>query len=56
VLQTRPAPRAARPSRTGIQPTGVERTFSPDELIVSKTDLRGVITYADDVFLRVSGC
>jgi PAS domain S-box-containing protein len=33
----------------------VERTFPPDELIVSKTDQRGVITYANDVFLRVSG-
>jgi PAS domain S-box-containing protein len=37
-----------------VVPTGVERTFSADELIVSKTDPRGVITYANDVFLRVS--
>jgi PAS domain S-box-containing protein len=37
-----------------IEPTGVERTFSEDELIVSKTDLTGRITYANDVFLRVS--
>ena len=36
-------------------PTGVARTFADDELIVSKTDARGVITYANDVFLRVSG-
>lgn len=34
---------------------GVERTFDPDELIVSKTDLRGVITYANQVFCRVAG-
>ncbi|WP_116112995.1 PAS domain-containing protein [Austwickia chelonae] len=32
-----------------------EVTFGEDELIVSKTDLKGVITYANDVFTRVSG-
>ena len=36
-------------------PTGEERHFGEDEIIVSKTDLRGVITYANDVFIRVSG-
>ncbi|MCK5574900.1 MAG: PAS domain-containing protein [Sphingomonadales bacterium] len=35
--------------------TGHERTFHPDEFIVSKTDLTGRITYANDVFLRVAG-
>jgi PAS domain S-box-containing protein len=35
-------------------PTGQERTFGADELIVSKTDLKGHIRYANDVFLRVS--
>ena len=35
-------------------PSGVERTFAPDEIIVTKTDLQGRITYANDVFLRVS--
>ncbi|WP_328461769.1 PAS domain-containing protein [Actinoplanes sp. NBC_00393] len=39
---------------TEVRPTGVERTFGQNELIVSKTDPRGVITYANDVFLRVS--
>ncbi len=39
--------------RAAVRPTGVERTFAADELIVSKTDRRGVITYANDVFLRV---
>lgn len=38
-----------------VRPTGVERTFEPDEIIVSKTDTKGVITYANRVFLRVSG-
>lgn len=40
-----------RPTAT---PTGVNRTFGVDQLIVSKTDLKGVITYANDVFLDVS--
>ena len=35
--------------------TGVERFFDDDELIVSKTDLKGHITYANSVFLRVAG-
>lgn len=37
-----------------VRPTGVERTFDADELIVSKTDPRGRITYANDVFCRVT--
>jgi PAS domain S-box-containing protein len=50
-IHERPASRrAGRP----VAPTGEARTFAPDELIVSKTDLRGVVTYANDVFLRVS--
>ncbi|GAB2188281.1 PAS domain-containing protein [Roseibium sp. LAB1] len=35
--------------------TGVERYFGEDEIIVSKTDLKGRITYCNDVFLRVAG-
>jgi PAS domain S-box-containing protein len=50
-IHRRPAPRGAG---RGVAPTGEARTFAPDELIVSKTDLRGVITYANDVFLRIS--
>lgn len=37
-----------------ITPSGQERTFGDDELIVSKTDLTGRLTYVNDVFLRVS--
>lgn len=37
------------------KPTGVECFFGDDEIIVSKTDARGIITYANDVFQRVSG-
>ncbi len=35
--------------------TGVERTFRSDEIIVSKTDLKGRIIYANEVFQQVSG-
>jgi PAS domain S-box-containing protein len=52
LLDTQPGEQVRR-SRTAVRPTGVERTFAPHELIVSKTDTRGVITYANDVFLRV---
>ncbi|MFO0840190.1 MAG: PAS domain-containing protein [Phycisphaerae bacterium] len=34
--------------------TGVERTFGQDEIIVSKTDPTGHITYANQVFLRIA--
>ena len=39
---------------THVAPTGVERTFASDEIIVSKTDLKGFLTYTNDVFLRIS--
>jgi PAS domain S-box-containing protein len=38
-----------------IVPTGRESPFHAEEVIVSKTDLKGRITYANDVFIRVSG-
>lgn len=34
--------------------TGVERTFGSDEIIVSKTDPKGRIIYANEVFLRLA--
>ncbi|MCL2091612.1 MAG: PAS domain-containing protein [Micrococcales bacterium] len=39
---------------TAPRPTGVERSFGGDEVIVTKTDLKGRITYANEVFCRVS--
>lgn len=41
--------------RGTIVPSGKESLFGDNEIIVSKTDLRGKITYANDVFIRVSG-
>lgn len=37
-----------------VLPTNVERTFADHEIIVSKTDLKGHITYANDIFLRLA--
>ncbi|GLL02794.1 PAS domain-containing protein [Dactylosporangium matsuzakiense] len=37
-----------------VMPSGQVRTFGLDEVIVTKTDLQGRISYANDVFLRVS--
>jgi len=36
------------------QVTGVERQFGDDEIIVSKTDMKGRLTYCNDVFLRLA--
>ncbi len=44
-----------RAARSLVAPTGHERSFGEDEIIVSKTDVAGRITYANHVFLRVSG-
>ncbi len=44
----------AHPMSKDITLTGNERFFDPDELIVSKTDTKGKITYANRVFLRVA--
>jgi PAS domain S-box-containing protein len=46
--------RGAAMTRANIQPSGNERTFGEDEIIVSKTDATGRITYANDVFLDVA--
>lgn len=42
-----------RPS--AVRPTGAERFFGEDEIIVTKTDTKGHITYVNEVFVRVSG-
>jgi PAS domain S-box-containing protein len=38
-----------------ITPTNHEVFFDEDEIIVSKTDVRGKMTYVNDVFLRIAG-
>lgn len=42
-------------AKYAFTPTGKERTFGEEELIVSKTDLKGKITYGNEVFLRIAG-
>lgn len=37
-----------------IAPTGIERFFREDEVIVSKTDARGRLTYVNKVFMTIS--
>ncbi|MFN8611528.1 MAG: PAS domain-containing protein [Vulcanimicrobiota bacterium] len=38
-----------------VTPNGIERVFEPHEVIVSKTDPKGIITYANRVFCKVAG-
>jgi PAS domain S-box-containing protein len=38
-----------------VQPTNVEKHFDRGDIIVSKTDIKGRITYANSVFCAVSG-
>ncbi|WP_041793874.1 PAS domain-containing protein [Pararhodospirillum photometricum] len=41
-------------SRSTVRPTNVERYFSEDDVIVSKTDPKGIITYANKIFLTIA--
>lgn len=40
---------------TKISPTGIERHFDVTEMLVSKTDLKGRITYSNQLFRDVAG-
>ena len=42
-------------TKYAVQPTGREVFFDDEGIIVSKTDLKGRITYANDVFIDVAG-
>ncbi len=37
------------------QPNNQEKSFQDDEIIVSKTDTKGKITYGNEIFIRMSG-
>jgi len=38
-----------------VEPTGVERVLAPEDILVSRTDPRGRLTYVNDSFLAVTG-
>jgi len=40
--------------RTDVRPTGIERTFHDHKIIVSKTDLKGRLTYVNRLFVEIS--
>jgi PAS domain S-box-containing protein len=42
-------------SRAKITPTGVETTMKENDFIVSKTDPKGIITYVNRIFMKMSG-
>jgi len=42
-------------TKYAVNPSGREIAFGEEDIIVSKTDTTGRITYANNVFLRVSG-
>ncbi len=58
-LKTRPVIRPAGPLTrkfaSYVRPTGHERCFGDNEIVVTKADSAGKITYANDVFLRMAG-
>ncbi|MBT3766390.1 MAG: PAS domain-containing protein [Rhodospirillaceae bacterium] len=42
-------------STSDVSLTGIERTFGKNEIIVSKTDLKGRLTYCNSIFLELAG-
>lgn len=41
-------------TKGAVRPTGIERPWGEEEIIVSKTDLKGHMTYANLVFQRIA--
>lgn len=42
-------------AHTNVALTGVEHTFYDNEFIISTTNSKGILTYCNDVFLRLAG-
>jgi len=41
--------------RQNLPVTNIEKPFPKGKTLVSKTDLKGIITYANDAFVEISG-
>jgi PAS domain-containing protein len=41
--------------KTVITPTDTERFFDANEIIVSKTDMKGRMTYVNETFCKIAG-
>ncbi len=54
-MKPQPINKGVAPMKMNLPVTDHEITFREDERIVSTTDLKGIITSINDVFLRVSG-
>ena len=52
--QIRPARPLTRKFMQTVKPSGHERFFKEGEVIVSKTDLTGKITYGNNLFYRMA--
>ena len=52
-MSSRRAPTARKLARS-VQPTATERHFDKNEIIVSKTDLKGHMIYVNRVFMAIS--
>lgn len=42
------------PRPPAVIPTGIERILDTDDIIVSETDTKGIITYANNSFMRIA--
>lgn len=54
LLMTSTESSTSGPRRPAVTPTGIERPLSDDDVIVSETDLKGVITSANSTFTRIA--
>ncbi|CAM5315732.1 hypothetical protein AFEL58S_00698 [Afipia felis] len=52
---TSPRKPAARKLARVVQPTATERFFDKNDIIVSKTDIKGKLTYVNRTFMAISG-
>ena len=54
-IQVEPMVNQLMREHRAVRPTRTERSIGREEVIVSKTDTKGLITYANTVFCRIAG-